>query len=264
MSAPETEQPLAAEALPSPTKMFAQALAVYAALLSLLVFDDGGRFLAWTRAWPIAGQLAVRVSLPMLVGLAATWLFARNDAHPRRALGLEPMPLARALALGGLGFLFAYAGNASLGGTYLLVTRTPITELMKQRGPVLDLLAQTPLWMVLPLAIVVGIYEELIFRGFILGRLRHAFRNRAYTPRLVEAYAVVLSAALFGTLHAYQGLYGVFQTFGAGLGLGILASWKRSTWPCMVAHALVDALGLFALHFLAPMLDRLAHLPPPH
>jgi membrane protease YdiL (CAAX protease family) len=48
----------------------------------------------------------------------------------------------------------------------------------------------------------------------------------------------------------------VFQTCGAGLGLGALAVWRKSIWPSIVAHAGVDALGIFALHVLMPLAHK--------
>lgn len=256
-------EPIVAQELPrAPRTMLLQALAVYGALLALLTLNDRSHLLDWAAPLPIPLQLALRVALPLVVALGGTWIFVRREPDPRGALALSPLPVESALTYGALGFLFAYLGNATLGGFYLLATRTNVTELLSHRGPMLELLSKTPLWMVLPLSMVVGFYEELVFRGFVLGRLRHALRPVASTARHADVLAVVLSAAMFGSLHGYQGWYGVFQTMGAGLGLGALAVWRRSIWPSIVAHAAVDAVGLFALHVLLPALHRLLEHPP--
>ena len=83
-------------------------------------------------------------------------------------------------------------------------------------------------------ALVAPIYEELIFRGWILGRLAH---------RRSPALAIVVSSLLFGLLH----LRNVFwldtdvlvrTMLFTGLVLGPLLGWItlrcRSVWPAVI------------------------------
>jgi len=65
-----------------------------------------------------------------------------------------------------------------------------------------------------PLVVFVGLWEETVFRGFLLGRLRAVFDapDRPETRLRRDALAVVLSGAVFAAGHVYQGALGVLQT----------------------------------------------------
>jgi membrane protease YdiL (CAAX protease family) len=88
------------------------------------------------------------------------------------------------------------------------------------------------LW--IALSVTAGICEETIFRGYL---------QRQFMALTKSAPAGILfSAAAFGAAHAYQGfrraiLIGLF-----GAMFGILAFWRRSVRPGMIAHAWQDSL----------------------
>jgi membrane protease YdiL (CAAX protease family) len=256
------DAPLPAQEVPpprSPARLLAELALAYLAFAGLLAALGSDAFLRLTARLPTAAQLVLHVGTTLAVGLGGVWLLVRKEPSPRASLGLEPLPVRQALGYGGAGFLLSYAGSTTLGVFYLLASRTSPADLMTHRGPVLELFAATPLWMVLPLALAVGFYEEVLFRGYLLGRLRRVLLGSALSPLRRDALAVVVTALLFGLLHAYQGAYGIFQTTGAGLALGALAVWRRSLWPSIVAHAAVDSFGLFALHVLLPRLQEALH-----
>ena len=83
--------------------------------------------------------------------------------------------------------------------------------------------------------------EELLFRGFVLNRIGRSIGSLT-TPAIVVA--VVLQAAIFGSLHIYQGIGGVLITGAVGLVIGVI--WLvggRNLWPCILLHGLIDFLG---------------------
>lgn len=74
-------------------------------------------------------------------------------------------------------------------------------------------------------ALTPGICEELLFRGAILGLLRTGLRDR---------WAVLISAALFGLLHADP--FRVAPTALLGLLLGAVVVRTGSLWPAIALH----------------------------
>ena len=52
--------------------------------------------------------------------------------------------------------------------------------------------------------------------------------------------AALLSSAVFGVLHAYQGWLGMVRTGMLGLLLAAAFLLSGSLWPCIVAHAILD------------------------
>jgi hypothetical protein len=89
------------------------------------------------------------------------------------------------------------------------------------------------LW--LALSVTAGICEETIFRGY-LQRQMMALTHSAPA-------GILISAAAFGAAHAYQGFRRVILIGAFGAMFGILAHWRRSVRPGMIAHAWQDALG---------------------
>ena len=92
------------------------------------------------------------------------------------------------------------------------------------------------------LSITAGICEEIIFRGY-LQRQFAAIAGSAFV-------GVLLSAVVFGGAHGYEGaprmlLIGIY-----GLMFGLLAWWRKSLRPGMIAHAWHDAISGAVLHLL--------------
>jgi membrane protease YdiL (CAAX protease family) len=88
-------------------------------------------------------------------------------------------------------------------------------------------------WMAL--SITAGICEETVFRGYL---------QRQFTALTKSVPAgILLSAAAFGAAHAYQGFRMVILIGLYGAMFGILAHWRGSVRPGMIAHAWQDCLG---------------------
>lgn len=81
------------------------------------------------------------------------------------------------------------------------------------------------------LSVAAGFGEEIAYRGYAIPVL---------VPLLGVTGAAVLSSAVFGVLHGYQGVLGIFRTgaMGGMLAWGFLAS--GSLWPPIIAHTLID------------------------
>jgi membrane protease YdiL (CAAX protease family) len=92
------------------------------------------------------------------------------------------------------------------------------------------------------LSATAGFCEEFIFRGYL--QLQFAMLTRSMF------LGALLSAAIFGASHGYEGgarmlLIGFF-----GLMFGMLAWWRRSLRPGMIAHAWHDTLSGAILRML--------------
>lgn len=88
--------------------------------------------------------------------------------------------------------------------------------------------------------------EELLFRGFILNRLSDLFGTNKFGWFL----ALFLHALLFGIIHSYQGLPGIIGSAVVALifgGIYLLA--KRSLFPVILAHGIINTVSLSAYYF---------------
>ncbi|HLW52970.1 MAG TPA: CPBP family intramembrane glutamic endopeptidase [Candidatus Angelobacter sp.] len=87
-----------------------------------------------------------------------------------------------------------------------------------------------------------GFFEEVIFRGYLQRQIGNV-SGRIWV-------GITASAVLFGAAHGYQGwrMMIVIAVFGAFF--GILAHFRRSLRPGIIAHAIQDAYSGVALFFL--------------
>jgi membrane protease YdiL (CAAX protease family) len=53
---------------------------------------------------------------------------------------------------------------------------------------------------------------------------------------------LLVTSALFGCMHAYQGPFRIFQTAIYGVICGAFFLWLRRTWPLALAHAISNYL----------------------
>jgi membrane protease YdiL (CAAX protease family) len=96
--------------------------------------------------------------------------------------------------------------------------------------------AEVALW--IPLSASAGFCEEFVFRGYFQKQFE-AFTHSSWI-------ALVLQAALFGVSHGYQGGRACLKITVFGVLFGLLALWRKSLRPGMLAHALTDIVaGIF-------------------
>lgn len=108
-------------------------------------------------------------------------------------------------------------------------------------------------WWRIPVLIIAafanGFAEEIVVVGYLITRLRQL--------GLTQRWAVIVSAALRGAYHLYQG-------FGAGLGnvaMGVVfgAVWCRTgrLWPLVIAHGVIDTVAFVGYALLGQHLGWL-------
>lgn len=81
-----------------------------------------------------------------------------------------------------------------------------------------------------------GFCEEIIFRGYLQRQFAAIFGNSMLV-------GVLLSAMVFGASHGYEGGARMALIALYGLMFGLLAWWRKSLRPGMIAHAWHDALS---------------------
>jgi hypothetical protein len=88
----------------------------------------------------------------------------------------------------------------------------------------------------IPLALSAGFCEELAFRGYLQKQF-HAIAGSA-------AWAVLIQAVVFGVGHLYEGVGPVVRIILFGVLFGLVALWRKSLRPGMLAHAWSDIFGV--------------------
>jgi len=87
--------------------------------------------------------------------------------------------------------------------------------------------------------------EELVMRGFVLNRLAEFFG----LGKSGWSAAVLIHAAIFGALHAYQGVQGVITTGVVGMIIAVVyLLGKRRLMPVILGHGIIDTISLTAFY----------------
>ncbi|HUR37763.1 MAG TPA: type II CAAX endopeptidase family protein [Terriglobales bacterium] len=102
-------------------------------------------------------------------------------------------------------------------------------------------LAEMGVW--IALSITAGFVEEIVFRGYLQRQFGALARN--------ATLGIILSALVFGSAHAYQGFLQVTIITALGGMFGVLAHWRQSLKPGIIAHAGQDIFSGLALSFLS-------------
>jgi len=129
---------------------------------------------------------------------------------------------AAALILSGLAWVMEQLGMPMLGEIKFLIPQDTSGRIV---------------WVVLSLT--AGICEETAFRGYLMTRLRLVGGFKSWL------IPTIVSAMVFGSLHAYQGLPGVILISVYGAMFSLLFIYTRSIWPCIIAHFFQDFIALF-------------------
>jgi uncharacterized protein len=140
-----------------------------------------------------------------------------RSAQIRRdiAIGVAFMLVCGVGLLTGLGYLLKATPNAALRN-------------MMPRSPV-------EIAFYLLLTATAGFCEEVIFRGYLQRQFTALTRS--------VAGGIVLQGIAFGASHGYQGWKFMLMITVYGITFGLLARWRRSLRPGMIAHFLQDAVG---------------------
>ncbi len=119
-----------------------------------------------------------------------------------------------------------------------------LKEAMKKIGFLVPAnLTEILIW--LELSATAGFCEEIIFRGYL--------QRQFIALTGSSLIGIVLSAATFGASHGYEGAPRMVQIGVYGIMFGVLAHYRKSLRPGMIAHAWQDSLSGLVLHMLQRM-----------
>lgn len=191
------------------------------------------------RSWlDLLYQLAGMV-FPLVPALLALYLLRRTGQRegigydlrqPRRDLG-RGFAMAAVIGIPGLAFYFfarAIGINTNVAPANLVAHWWTVPVLVG-------------------MAFMNGILEEVVMLGFLFARLR----DLAWTP-----WAVILTSAVVrGSYHLYQG----FGGFLGNIVMGVVFGWAYQRWgrvmPLVVAHVILDLVSFIGYALVAPYTD---------
>lgn len=198
---------------------------------------------------PVLGFLWTNVMLGVVsLAIVAVVLLGRRQSAA--VVGLTRFSVGKTIGLALATVPACYAAHMTTVTIFLKLTGQSFEDLIVERAEFFKDLPTVPPLIAVAFSLFVGVHEEILFRGFILGRLRALLRS---TPA-----GVVVSSVVFGLLHGYQGMIGVVQTTTVGLILAIVAAHFRTIWPVIIAHGLFDAISLVVIPLVSEEIQEFA------
>jgi membrane protease YdiL (CAAX protease family) len=186
----------------------------------------------------------ISFSLWLLAGLCALVVWLDGDAPADVFLRIDVIP--------GAEVAITWAVLICAAGILLFVMSQLIGNRMGWRGEESMLQRMRPVdrrdfvWIVLILSPTAGFCEELIYRGFLISRLLDLTGSMTVS--------VLISSAIFGVSHLYQGPWGALRAGLIGLLLAVPVATLGTIVPSIIAHALIDAV---AIPLVWPALERI-------
>lgn len=184
--------------------------------------------------------MAVIVRDVGLVALIAFFLWRNGEASLRSLdpIGLRARGAGTEIAVGVLLFLPMTLSAAFLDALLRAGGLTGPTSV----PPALVPISGAEIALAVVLVVVVAISEEIIFRGYLILRLRNLARSLPF--------AVVGSSVLFAIGHGYEGSAGVVTIGVLGAELALVYVWRGSLVAPITMHFLQDFVGIV----VAPLL----------
>ncbi len=183
--------------------------------------------------------LAVSAIFRDLALVSLILFFVWRDREPLRRLGLSSKDLNRNVLLGFalyVPFLFV------IGMVTQVLTSLGLSQPSEPSPSYFHVGGHWQLALAVVLVVVVAVSEELIFRGYLINRLRTATGN--------TAAAVVLSSVVFALGHGYEGSLGVITVGVMGLIFSLIYLWRQSLVVPIVLHFLQDFIAIVLAPYL--------------
>src|SRR5262249_35682706 len=185
-----------------------------------------------------------------LILFVLIWIWVRRSGVSMRELiggrwtSVESFLIDIAIAIGFLivAAVILVGVRVALGTLDLHHMDKQLAETKRMLGPLIPR-TRLELGFFVALSVSAGLFEEIIFRGYLQRQIGSLARN--------AAAGIIGSAVVFGLGHGYQGprmmiAIGIYGAF-----FGMLAYFRKSLRPGMMAHALQDAYSGLALFFLS-------------
>ena len=161
-----------------------------------------------------------------------------------RSVGLVTRRLWLNILLGLAAYVFILLGFLVFGLLAQYFFPKLIDEFEKNADMIMEAVPKVSPLAFLFVCLLIGYYEELIFRGFLMTRIRRA--TNSWT------LAVLGNSAIFVPLHLMDQASAALLAVGSlSLIFSIVTIWRRSLIPAIIAHSLFDFFMFLNLYYAA-------------
>jgi len=166
------------------------------------------------------------------------------DGQKPVTIGWRFRPVTDNVAVGLVGLVLTLASRMVLVICAMLLYPPLARELDEAEQAIEQTLPPMNLPVLAAAMTFVVIWEEVVFRGFLLTRLQAVFKR--------WWLSIGAGSVLFGLIHFYQGPLAMILISVMAVILSILFVWRKSLLPCMVLHWLHNVGVLLLLQVISP------------
>jgi membrane protease YdiL (CAAX protease family) len=189
-------------------------------------------------------MLLPALALRALGAVAIVTVLARRRGLSARSVGLAWSSAAANIAIGLAVLVVVYGLIALIMMLFWLLWPAVVGDMEENARRIMEVVPNLRPVEFVPVTALIGVYEELLFRGFLMTRLRRA--TGGWT------IAVVLSTVIFTALHAFEQTPSALVIVAIlSLVFSLVTIWRRSIIPAIIAHALFDLSQLLLLNLQA-------------
>jgi len=182
------------------------------------------------------------LTVRLVVVLTVVWLILKYRCQSVRSIGVTNRGLLLNLPIGGLTAACAGGCNFVVMTVLLFLFPSLLEQMIRNAEQIDSLMPDMPILATGGVMLMVGVWEEVFFRGFLMTRIRRATNS--------WVLAVLISTAVFVLPHLLE------QTPAAMIPIAVLSLvfslvtiWRRSIIPAIVAHAIYNLTVLVYLTF---------------
>ncbi len=180
-----------------------------------------------------SGLLVPLLAVRLVVVLTVVWLILRHRCQSVRSIGVTSRGLLLNLPIGGLAAACAGACNLVVMTVLVLLFPSLLEQMTRNAEQIDSFIPDMSILATGGVMLMVGVWEEVFFRGFLMTRIRRATNS--------WVLAVVISTAVFVLPHLLE------QTPAAMIPIAVLSLvfslvtiWRRSIIPAIVAHVIYN------------------------
>ena len=201
----------------------------------------GGSVHTAAEATPVGRLVVANSMIWATVALVAVYLTWRSG-QPLSSIGLRRESPLAAIGAALVATIAIYAALLVTAVTVAILTRVSRETMTAPVREIYDLLGR-PSWLtIFAIAASAGVFEEIVFRGFLLTRLRVVLGG--WTA------AIAVGALLFAVPHAWEGRWAVVLILPVAAVLSMTFVLQRSVIAPILAHFLFNFLQLATIRML--------------
>lgn len=187
----------------------------------------------------VLGGLIYLITIALVIGLP--WLLKKYKTT-KEEIGLQRLPTWTELLLAPAGFLvyLVFSGLLLYVATHIF-TFIDFTETQDTGYGQISQQFEYALAFLM-LVLIAPVAEEILFRGYLFGKLRQ------HVPLWV---AIFITSLLFGIVHGAWNIG--FDVFALSIVLCLLRVWSKSLWPSILVHMIKNGIAFYLL-FINPYL----------